>query len=309
MNANLQVQAARTSALAVPLDWRSTLLVKGRDRTTWLNGLVTCDLLKWADRDCKYGLFVGRNGRVLADALIAVGRDEVLVSVPSSTVDRLRQHLEHYVVMEDAEIASADDAFRAWSVHGPRSSDVVARSCAAGAVGGILDRTGLGGGLVLFPGPTRDDAEMMDRAVSAVQGLTGDRQGWDALRLERAVPEFGSDFDDTTYPQEAVLERTAVSFDKGCYLGQEVVCMLEMRGRVKRRLAPLVADGDEPLSAGACVVDESGIEAGLVTSAGWSPTLGHSVALAMLKRAQSEAGQAVVVAGARAKVVDRPVWR
>jgi folate-binding protein YgfZ len=46
------------------------------------------------------------------------------------------------------------------------------------------------------------------------------------------VPRFGVDFDDTTYPQEASLEKTAVSFDKGCYLGQEVVCMLEMRGHV-----------------------------------------------------------------------------
>ena len=105
--------------------------------------------------------------------------------------------------------------------------------------------------------------------------MTGDPAGWNALRLECAVPQFGSDFGDTTYPQEANLEKIAVSFDKGCYLGQEVVCMLEMRGHVKRRLVAVVLDGSEPPSRGAVVSDEAGAVAGEVTSAAASPTLGH----------------------------------
>ncbi len=102
--------------------------------------------------------------------------------------------------------------------------------------------------------------------------------GWEALRLERAVPSFGVDFDEKTYPQEAALEKVAVSFDKGCYLGQEVVCMLELRGHVKRKLAALVLDAEGsglPPSRGAPVNDGQGGTVGEVTSAAMSPTLGQ----------------------------------
>ena len=108
------------------------------------------------------------------------------------------------------------------------------------------------------------------------------------------------------YPQEASLENVAVSFDKGCYLGQEVVCMLQMRGHVKRKLAAIVIESDAPPDRGTAVTDEAGASVGEITSAAASPTLGKAVALAMIKRALAKPGQHVVVGGARAEVVDRP---
>jgi folate-binding protein YgfZ len=118
------------------------------------------------------------------------------------------------------------------------------------------------------------------------------------------VPIFGAEFDGATYPQEAGLEKTAVSFNKGCYLGQEVVCMLEMRGKVKKRIVPLVLEGDAP-ARGAAVMHE-GVAVGAVTSAAWSPTLGRAIALAMVKRQLTEPGSELRVGDAVAKVVERP---
>jgi folate-binding Fe-S cluster repair protein YgfZ len=109
------------------------------------------------------------------------------------------------------------------------------------------------------------------------------------------------------YPQEASLEHVAVRVDTGCYLGQEVVCMLEMRGHVKRKLVPIVLEGSEVPAVGAEVTDASGAPAGSVTSATISPTLGKAVALAMVKRAQSEPGRHLLVGGVPAEVVARPV--
>jgi folate-binding protein YgfZ len=307
MDATAQVEAARRGALAVPQRGSATLVVTGKDRVSWLNGLVTCDLVKRAPDAAVYGLAVARSGRVLSDATVVVdeGAARVLVAVPRGVVDSLRAHLDHYLVMEDAEMAPQTDAFEAWALHGPRSQEALEAARGAGAVGGTVDRTGLGGAFVLASSAT---AAAVVRALESV-AVVGDEEGWEALRLERGVPSFGVDFDEKTYPQEAALERSAVSFDKGCYLGQEVVCMLEMRGHVKRKLAPLVveAGGDpRPPAPGAVVTDEAGGAVGEVTSAAASPTLGKPVALAMLKRAAIEPGTQLRIGGAAARVVERP---
>src|SRR5438477_6461613 len=105
MESGPQIEAARSSVLAVPGRERAALSIAGHDRVTWLNGLVTCDLVKKEPGEGRYGLFVGRNGRVLADAAMAEAPAVVWVSVPAATVPALLQHLDHYLVMEDAELS------------------------------------------------------------------------------------------------------------------------------------------------------------------------------------------------------------
>jgi folate-binding protein YgfZ len=306
-----QVNAARRAVLAVPERDLAALVVTGRDRGAWLNGLLTCDVLKCPEGDACYGLVVVRSGRMMVDVIVVRLPEKTLLVVPTSLRGAVRDHLDHYLVMEDAEIAP-DVAFDVWTLHGPRSADVLRAARDAGALGGAIDRTGLGGAVLLLPS---ERAEPLRAAVAAAVGVAGgvvgDPGGWEALRLERGVPRFGVDFDDKMYPQEAALEKVAVSFDKGCYLGQEVVCMLEMRGHVKRKLVPVVLEDAAPgtdggLTRGAPVTDESGGALGEVTSFAASPTLGKAVALAMVKRSHAEPGCTVVVAGRRAEVVQRP---
>lgn len=304
MDAKSQVAAALTGALAVARPARAVLVVSGKDRVSWLNGMLTCDLLKRVEGGAVYGLAVARSGKVMADLIVVMddAAERVLVVAPAAVVEELRTHLDHYLVMEDVELGAETDGFEVWTVHGPRAAHALAAAQVAGAVGGTLDRTGLGGATVLAP---RAEAERV-RAALATEATLGDDAGWEALRLERAVPRFGVDFDATTYPQEAQLEKAAVSFDKGCYLGQEVVCMLEMRGHVKRKLASVVLGEGEPPARGAAVTDDEGATIGEITSAAPSPTLGKPVALAMIKRAFAEPGRHVHVGGVRAEVVARP---
>ena len=293
-----QVEAAHAGALAIPHGELAALEVRGGDRATWLNGvLYVRPSRSGPEGTARYGLAVGRSGRVLADVLLVADAERVLLAVPASAREALEQHFNHYLVMEDAEVAHAP--LGVWSIHGPGAADALAAAVAAGAVGGSLDRTGLGGAVLFVPGEVA-------RAALASQATVGDAAGWEALRLERAVPRFGADFGEATYPQEARLEATAVSFDKGCYLGQEVVCMLELRGHVKRMLVPLVLDGAEPPAPGAPVTDASGAVVGEITSAAASPSLGKPIALAMIKRASAEVGRRLVAAGVSAEVVARP---
>ena len=167
-----------------------------------------------------------------------------------------------------------DAAFEVWSLHGPRSGDVLACGARGGRRRGQRS-TARGSAARSCSRPRSARRPWVPRsrgAVAAAGGVVGDAAGWEALRLERGVPRFGVDFDDKMYPQEAALEKAAVSFDKGCYLGQEVVCMLEMRGHVKRKLASVVVDDDGPTgdglpARGAPVTDEAGATVGEVTSA------------------------------------------
>jgi folate-binding protein YgfZ len=238
---------------------------------------------------------------VVSDAILLLDGDRILVAVPRAVVGDLRASLDHYLIMEDAEVA--EGAFDVEIVHGPRSADVLAAMQKAGARGASLDFTGLGGAVVLVDPAARAAVDAArDAALAASGGLLGDEASGEALRIARRVPRFGVDFDGATYPQEAGLEKRAVSFNKGCYLGQEVVCMLELRGHVKRRLVGLKLGGAEVPAHGADVTDAGGESVGSVTSAAAVPGEGV-LALAMVKRTKGEPGAALRVSGADAVVV------
>jgi folate-binding protein YgfZ len=163
---------------------------------------------------------------------------------------------------------------------------------------GKVDLLGLGGAVVAAP--TADADAFGERLASLVKdagGAVTDDAMWEAVRIEQGVPRFGIEVDSTLYPQEASLEKLAVAFDKGCYLGQEVVYMLENRGHVKRKLVPLDVDGTLPLEKGEAVTTVDGVAVGDVKSSLVGPS-GRPVAIAMLKWAQSSPGTELKV-GAR----------
>ena len=160
----------------------------------------------------------------------------------------------------------------------------------------IRDRDLLGHPAMLFGAP--------DASVVTAGALLGDPARFEAMRIERGLPRFGVDFDTTHYPQEAGLEKLAVSFDKGCYLGQEVVYMLENRGHPKRKLVPLDLEGTEAVEAGAPVTPEDGQgePIGEVRSSALGPVRGAPVAIAMVKWSHAKPGTKLRV-GERAAIV------
>lgn len=201
---------------------RRLLEVRGKDRISWLNGLVSCDLTKLAVGTSKHGLVVARKGKILSDLIVSAphGTESLLLDVDAEASAAVHEHLEHHLIMEDAEILAREDAPRllvgagAW-----------AQAEARGAWASLPLR-----GLVESP----TEAALVFGAKSH---LADDPTLYEDVRFEAGWPAFRSDYDDAFYPQEAGLESFAVAFDKGCYLGQEVVFMLQVRGKVKRRLA------------------------------------------------------------------------
>lgn len=299
-----QLAAASSTVLVVRSPACAMLRVRGGDRVSWLNGLLTCDLARSSVGDVVYGLVVTQKGRISCDLWVVFGVDELHVIVPKASVDELAGIFERHLIMEDAELSVDDEGFAVYLAIGPKSSALLDAQRSAGALGGLTDRTGLGGALFVHP---RGDAAALEGAleatVGALGGLVGDEAAYDVLLVERAVPRFGKDFDTSTYPQEVGLEKTAVSFSKGCYLGQEVVCMLELRGHVNRRLVLLGVAGAALPERGAAVVATDGSAVGEVTGAVLSPTRGV-LALAMIRRSHASVGAELRAGGVAATIVE-----
>src|ERR1700723_806850 len=125
------LERATASALVIPAPELATFVVTGKDRLTWLNGLITCDLLPLKEGDAAYGLFVEKKGRILADAIVLLDPTRLLLAVPRSIAADQRALLERHLIMEDAELG--EGAFEVEIVHGPRSGEVLASASAAGA--------------------------------------------------------------------------------------------------------------------------------------------------------------------------------
>jgi folate-binding protein YgfZ len=292
-------EAASHGALVVRAPELGTVAVAGRDRQSWLNGLVTSDLARLEVGAASYGLVLVKVGRIVSDAWIVPAGERMLVGVPRERVAVLREHLERYLMMEDAAHADASDELGWVFVHGPRAAELAKVVGAAhGGYGGAVDTTGLGGGVLAVPvgkvdGLVRDLVER--GAVEASQAE------WEALRVERFLPRFGVDFGEKNYPQEASLEKVAVSFNKGCYLGQEVVCRLEMRGHVIKKIVPVRLEGGEPPGSGAEVRSAEGKAVGTVSSA----VAGDEgpLALAMVRIDFAEPGTKLDVGGRPALVL------
>lgn len=250
---------------------RDTLLVRGPDRKTWLDGLLTCKVPDVAPGGAGYGLLLTKQGKIVTDAFLADDGTALYVGVAPGHGEAVRELLDRYLVMEDAELMAASAPLGWRIVTGVDSPpNALAR--------GRLTLGTLQAELVV----TTDTSSV----GSASQ-----------LLAEHGLGVFGVDFGERDNPHEASLDRIAVSWTKGCYLGQEVVCMQDMRGKVKRRLVPLDASA-ALLTAGAQakeVLGADGSVAGHVSSV--HPSAGGARVLATISAAALESHAELRVLG------------
>lgn len=290
-------QAASDGVVVVAELERETLRVDGPDATTWLNGLVSCDLSRLDPTRGAYGLLLSKQGKIQTDMDVIVGSSGVYASLAAGTGEAIRATLDRHLVMEDAEL-TLEPSVVFLRVVGSRAPEVLARLGEHPAVvaTGTLDWLGFDGGAVAA---RRTDVESVIARALELAGDGGSRatpEEWDALRISRAFPAFGRDYGADDNPHEASLEKLAVSFSKGCYLGQEVVCMQDMRGKVKRRLISLELQADARAETGTDVFTEAGEAVGQVTSSARSGT--RTLALARVRAPHFDTTESLKVGGA-----------
>jgi folate-binding protein YgfZ len=303
MTTQAALQAVRHGALLVEQPELGTLMVRGPDAQSWLNGLLTCDVLRLEVGQGAWGLALSKQGKIQSELNVLRTGDGIWVSTAPGTHSALFAALEEFLIMEDAELTDASGEHAWLALHGPLASNVAqALPADAGVHVAPIDWTGCGGALIGVPRSRMEPLVQALLANAAV--LRCSAEAWRCVRIAYELPEFGTDFGPQDNPHEASLDRRAVSWTKGCYLGQEVVCMQDMRGKVKRRVIRLDAEGPDDLAPGAPVT-ANGEPVGEITSSCLAPGDARVMALARVSTKALDAGAALSAGGRMLRLARR----
>lgn len=308
---------------------RAMIEITGRDRTTWLHNLTTNEIKKLAPGEGNYAYVLNVQGRIQFDVHVLVRPESILLDLDRRWLSRARAHFEKFTITEDVAVNDLSDGRARLALTGMNR-------------GALLDELGAGHARNLPACSTttvvwRDVELLMFRhdgfGVPATEIELPDEHagtfwrwlcepgrtfpaapiGVQALqirRMEAGIPWPMTELHDGVLPAETGQLPRAVSFQKGCYLGQEVVERMRSRGIVARRLVGLLFDADDPPQPGTKLLDGAGNEAGSVTSACRSIQLDRSVALGYVKAALAIAGTTLLAVGngtAPATVADLPM--
>jgi tRNA-modifying protein YgfZ len=318
--------AARERAAYFRRPGRGRIVVSGRDRASYLQGLLTNDVVALGAGQGCYAAYLTPQGRMITDLWVYELGDVMLLSLPAAVKDAVLAKLDQFIFSEDVQLGDVSETFVGLVVVGPASAAVVAdvlgidaatlsvlpehgctRVTAAGEPVVVLRVTDTGEpGYELLAARERTtsiEAALRNRGLAPV-----DPEAAEALRIEAGVPVFGRDMDEDTIPLEAGIEPRAISFTKGCYVGQEVIIRVLHRGhgRVARRLVGL-SFADDRIDPPGTPLRVAGTDVGSITSSVVSPALGRGIALGYVKRDHATPGTRVETAsGLGAEVVPVP---
>lgn len=308
--------AVHKAAALMDLPQRGFIELVGKDRAAFLNALVTNQT--WdketksalAAGQCVYAFLLNNKGRIQADMNILELGERMLIEMDARLVEPTRQALDKYLFAEQVKMTNASATLHQIALHGPGAAGIL-HDAGGGAFDDLQpmratqlqllgrdvtiwrdDPTGRPGYFII----TRtDDAAVIWQNLQAnfaASDQLGKRRlralGWaafNACRIEGGRPILGIDFDDSVLPAETGLLDRAVSFTKGCYVGQEIVARMHARGVLARKLVGIRMDGDALPIAGVKILDDADNEIGGITSSTLSPVLSNTaIALGLLKK-------------------------
>jgi len=301
-------KAVRQHAGVLDAGFRGLLRVTGGDRISFLQGMVSNDVVGLHPGCGTYAAVLTQQAKIVSDVRVYVLDEEIWLDMPVTRVAAVRESLERYIVADDVELAHDADCQPLIVVEGPESLRVMgavfekvldelpALAHRELRIGGAsvrciaVSHTGEAGYMMV--GAPQHAAALWERCA-AIGTVPVGMDALQVLRIESGIPWYGADMDDATLIGEVGLS-TAISYTKGCYLGQEVVERVAARGQVQRKLVGIVCDGQAvpPRAAKLC---RDGKEVGWVTSATWSPACQAVIALGYARRECWEPGYEVSV--------------
>jgi folate-binding protein YgfZ len=256
------------------LSSRAKLRITGTDRFRFLNGQITNDLRNASETVAIEACVLNAKGKLDAHIFIAVVGESFLIDSEPDLRETLRARLERYVIADDVQIEDVTDEFSLFHV--------LAKASPQPEHGRIFSVHRFATpGYDIWSDPARHDADELASGFLFV-----DSAAVEVMRIEQGLPRWGRELTNNIIPIEANLERRTVDYEKGCYIGQEVISRMKMSGQTNKRLCGLISLNDTRLQPGMKLLAPaaSGKEIGWITSATRSQRLGKEIALGYVKR-------------------------
>jgi folate-binding protein YgfZ len=299
---------------------RSVIEVRGNDRTQFVHSFCTNDVKKLAPgRGCE-AFITNHQGKTVGHVFIFCEPERLVIGTVAGQAAALIAHFDRFVISEDVTFRDLSEQVQIVLIAGSEAAGTL-RSLAGAAppteVLGFTHPQIAGSPCTLFRVPYTGEHSFLIRSNSAdapkVRGAlesAGARlcqaDAVEAVRIESGFPYFSRDISDANLPQEVNRDKQAISFTKGCYLGQETVARIDALGHVNRLLVGLRFSATEVPPAGT-PLQAAGKESGHITSSCWSPSLDAPLALAYVRRAQSKPGTRLESPAGACEVTALPV--
>lgn len=324
-----EYRAVRTAAGLSDLSGRGKLRMTGADRQRFLHRVVTNDVAQLGAGEGVYACMLTPQGKIISDMTVHVREEDLLIDVEPGMADVLRDTLDRYALMDDVEIVDVTAQCGLIGVSGRRADDCIrglAVPLAKLPPGGHAEielsgvpvtvarthRTGERDYDIYVPVESADEIwkALLAGEGSAVPRVPIGYETLEVLRVEAGIPLCTAELDDRIMPNEAVKDQ-AVSFTKGCYIGQEPVVMMEHRGRPNRLLSGLVIEGVK-LPGPNAPVRKDGKDAGWITTAVHGRAVDGIIALGFVRRRSMTSGGSLEVEvdgdPVRAEIADLPFY-
>lgn len=320
---------AEGAAIAA-LPQRTQIAVRGADRASFLHNLCTNDVKHLTPGSGREAFFTNVQGKTIghaflfatADTNTAVTNtaDEIAIDATPGQSATLLPALDRYIIREDVQLLDRTDELAELLFAGPKASRLLAELSggqlpqqrldhAAATIAGAsvsLRRVDFLAGDCFFLSCPAEQAAALRAALEAAGAKPVGDDAVDAARIEQGTPLFGRDITAANLPQEVARDALAISFTKGCYLGQETVARIDALGHVNRYLVGLRFAGDQtPAPATELRIADQAV--GQVTSAAFSPRLHAPLALAYIRRGHHEPGARLESNAGPAEVVPLPL--
>jgi folate-binding protein YgfZ len=280
-------RAAREAAAWVDLSERELLRVTGPDRVSFVQGMVTNDVEKLDEGGSVYAALLNPKGGMMGDLRVLRLGDALVLDTGKGFGASVKGFLSKYLISEDAELADAPE-LAVVGLLGPKAE-------ASAVASKLASLPGLVGGI---------DVLVAREALAPLSLPKLDEATYEVLRVEAGVPKYGLDMTEATIPLEANLAK-ALHYQKGCYIGQEVIARATYRGHMNKKLSGLLLGDAEP--AAGTELKRGDRKVGFITSVVRSVGRGQNVALGYVHRDAGEAGTELDAAGSTAVVAALPL--
>ena len=309
-NLPAQYAAVRDGGVGViDLSSRGRISVSGSEAVMFLNGLITNDLKTLGENRWMPAAFPNVQGRLLAAVRVIRRRDDMLLDTEGVTHEKVLQIVGRFTLAGDFKVSDLTDETRQISFQGRGASELVEK------IYGVRDLPHDGvwqneNVTIVRATHTGEDGFDVIGDVSAVDegAVAVSKEVEEILRIEAGIARYGVDMDETNVVTETNLD-DAVSYAKGCYLGQEIIVRIKHRGHVAKKLTGLRLESDAAIEAGAVIRSTDEKEIGRVTSVTFSPALGATVGLGYVRYEHLTPGTPIRIETVAGSVQSLPLIR